>query len=283
MKKKAEQKMPTKEANDGQLAVPNKKQSTSIENGIYGRRWNTIHNRYFSDPKVAFPLIEVIKKAILTNHPQTVADLGGGTGFLLKELLTQQELSKTVRLVNVDTSPLQLSESRDHRITYIQTSINQITRNQLQPNKNGLMLIARSLLHYFGEAGLPPLLQHIRSQMKTGEIFIHQSACFQNVRDAECLNLLYKLMSTQKWFTTIDALKSMLAETGFHVYAICPATKIQLDSTDLTERYHLNPQQRTLIQNQIEQQYGKKPQVYTCSPDHFTAWLHYNIFSCKAI
>ncbi|PVX24389.1 MAG: hypothetical protein CW716_10190 [Candidatus Bathyarchaeum sp.] len=283
MKKKPEPKMHNKDTDDGQLAVPNKQQLASTENGIYGSRWKTIHNRYFSDPEVAFPLIEVIKKAVLTTRPQTIADLGGGTGFLLEELLKQPELSKTTRLVNVDRSPLQLSENRNHRIIHIQTSIDKITRNQLQPNENGLMLVSRSLLHYFGEADLTPLLKHIRSQMKTGEFFIHQSACFQNARDAACLNLLYKLMSTQKWFTTIDALKSILAETGFHVYAICPATKIQLDSADLTERYHLKPKQRTLIKKQIEQQYGQKPQVYTCSPDHFTAWLHYNIFSCKAI
>ena len=188
-----------------------------------------------------------------------------------------------MRLVNVDTSQVQLSETRDQRITYIQTSIDQITRKQLQPNKEDrLMLIARSLLHYFGETGLKPILQHIRRQLKTGEIFIHQSACFQNARDAECLNLLYKLMSTQKWYTTTDKLKSMLTDTGFHVCDIYPTTKLQLDSNDLTERYHLNPQQRTLIQKQIAKQYNQRPQVFTCTPDHFTAWLHYNIFSCKA-
>jgi hypothetical protein len=145
------------------------------------------------------------------------------------------------------------------------------------------MLISRSILHYFGEEGLKPLLQHIRRQLKTGEIFIHQTACFQDIRDAQCLNLLYKLMATEKWYTTVNNLKSILTEVGFHVYDICQSTKLQLDSTDLTERYHLNPHQITLIQKQIEQQYGQKPLVYICSPDHFTAWLHYNIFSCRAI
>jgi O-methyltransferase involved in polyketide biosynthesis len=212
-----------------------------------------------------------------------VADLGGGTGFILKELLKQQEFPKTIHLVNVDTSPLQLSEIKDHRIKFIKISINQITRKQLQPNKKGLMLISRSILHYFGEEGLKPLLQHIRSQLKTGEIFIHQTACFQDIRDAQCLNLLYKLMTTEKWYTTVNTLKSILTEVGFYVYDICQSPNLQLDSTDLTERYHLNPHQITLIQKQIEQQYGQKPLVYTCSPDHFKAWLHYNLFSCRAI
>ncbi len=186
-------------------------------------------------------------------------------------------------MINIDASPLQHSENRDQQIINIQTPIDQLTRKQLQPNKNGLMLIARSIVHYFGEADLKPILQHIRSILKSGEIFIHQSACFQNIRDAECLNKIYKLMGTQKWYTTIDTLKSILTDVGFEVYNICPASNLQLDSTDLTERYHLNPQQVTLIQKQIEQQYSQKPQIYTCSPDHFMAWLHYNIFSCKAI
>jgi len=145
------------------------------------------------------------------------------------------------------------------------------------------MLIARSILHYFGESNLKDLLHHIRSLLKNGEIFIHQTACFENIIDAECLNEIYKLMGTQKWYTTIDTLKSVLNNVGFQVYDICNASKLQLDSTDLTERYLLNPEQVTLIQKEIEQKYGQKPQIYTCSPNHFIAWLHYNIFSCKAI
>jgi hypothetical protein len=145
------------------------------------------------------------------------------------------------------------------------------------------MLIARSILHYFGEANFKPMLQHIRSLLKNGEIFIHQTACFQNIIDAQCLNEIYKLMGTKKWYTTIDALKFVLNEVGFQVYDICTASNLQLDSTELTERYQLNPEQVTLIQKQIEQKYDQKTQIYSCSPHHFTTWLHYNIFSCKAI
>ncbi|WGM88750.1 MAG: hypothetical protein NUK63_07460 [Candidatus Bathyarchaeum tardum] len=212
-----------------------------------------------------------------------VADLGGGTSFILKQLLNQQEVPESIKLVNVDTSPLQLSEIRDHRIKHIQTSIEQITREQLQPNENRLMLISRSILHYFGAKGLKPVLQHIRNQLKTGEIFIHQSACFQNQRDAKCLNLLYNLMGTQKWYTTTNDLKSILIQVGFHVYSICQAAELQLNSTELTERYGLSPYQIQEIQKQISQQFRQKSSVYTCSMEHFTAWLHYNIFSCIAI
>ena len=212
-----------------------------------------------------------------------MVDLGGGTGFILKQLLKQQHFPKRIRLVNVDTSPLQHSENRDKPIINIQTSIDRLTRKQLQPNKNGLMLIARSILHYFGEENLKHILQHIRSILKNGEIFIHQTACFQNIIDAQCLNEIYKLMGTQKWYTTIDSLKSVMDDVGFQVYDIRNASNLQLDSKDLMERYQLNPEQVTAIQKQIEQKYGQKTQIYTCAPHHFTAWLHYNIFSCKAI
>jgi len=282
MRSGAKRGIDTKDANDGWVAVSNKEQSVSKENGIYGSRWNTIHNGYFSDSKVAFPLIEVIKRAIKANHPNVVADLGGGTGFILKELLKHQELSN-MRLVNVDISPLQLSECVDDRISYLQASVDQITRSQFQTNENGLLIIARSLLHYFGYSGLRPLLRHIRRQLMKGEIFVHQSACFENVKDAECLNLVYKLMSTPKWYSTVDNLKSMLNDAGFSVYDVCPAVKLQLESNDLSERYQLNSQQKILIQKEIERLYGQKSEVFISSTDHFTIWLHYFIFTCKAI
>ncbi len=272
----------TEGTNDGLVAVSNGEQTVSKERGIYGSRFNTIHNGYFSDPKVAFPLIEVIKRAIEANRPNVVVDLGGGTGFMLKELLKHQVLSN-IRLVNVDISPLQLSECVDNHIMYLQASVDQINRSQFQTNGNGLMMIARSLLHYFDYSGLRPLLRHIRRQLMKGEIFVHQSACFEKVEDAECLNLVYKLMSTPKWYCTVDNLKSMLNDAGFSVCEICPAVKLQLESNDLSERYQLNPQQIILIRKEIERLYGQKSELFISSTDHFTVWLHYFIFTCKAI
>jgi hypothetical protein len=272
----------TEDANDGLAVASNEEQTVSKENCIHGSRWNTIHSGYFSDPKVAFPLIEVIKRTIEANHPNVIVDLGGGTGFILKELLKHHELSN-IRLINVDISPSQLSECVDNRIIHLQASVDQINRSQFQASENGLLMIARSLLHYFGNSGLRPLLRHIRRQLTKGEIFVHQSACFEKVEDAECLNLVYKLMSTPKWYSTIDKLKSMLNEAGFSVCDVCPAVKLQLESNDLSERYQLSPQQIILIRKEIERLYGQKSELFISSTDHFTLWLHYSIFTCKAI
>jgi hypothetical protein len=52
-----------------------------------GARKETIHGSYFSDPEAARPLVKAILQAIDLSHPNVVADLGGGTGFILKELL----------------------------------------------------------------------------------------------------------------------------------------------------------------------------------------------------
>lgn len=271
-----------KNKNDEQIADNLKKQAVPKEECIYGNRWNTIHNNYFSDPKVASPLIEVIKNAIKTNQPHVIADLGGGTGFILKELSKQKEISS--RLVNVDSSPLQLSECIDERIINLQASVDKISRSQiLQTNEDELMIIARSILHYFGYSGLRPLLRHIRSQLMEGEIFVHQSACFEDAKDAECLNLVYKLMSTTKWYATIDNLKAILSDTGFRICDICPTFKLRLESRDLAERYKLSSQQKNLIRKEIEQRYGQKHELFTSSIDDFTVWLHYYVFTCKAI
>lgn len=257
------------------------KQPVSKESCIYGRRWNSIHDGYFSDSKVAFPLVEAVRRAANKYRPEVVADFGGGTGFVLKELLKHKEFSN-VRLVNVDSSCLQLSECSDNRIVFLEGSVDKVDRSQLVANGKGLLIVARSLLHYFGDSGLMPFLGHVRSQLKKGEVFVHQSACFENAEDAECLNHVYGRMGTQKWYTSVDNLKAALNESGFSVVNVCPAAKIRLDSSDLAERYQLDVKKKQLIQKELEQCYSQKPEVFTSSNGSFTVWLHYYIFTCKA-
>ena len=258
------------------------KQSIYREEGIHGARWRTLHDGYFSNPEVAFPLLDVIEKVIDISHPAVIADMGGGTGFILGELLRRLNLPG-VRLANVDISQKQLSTCNDKRISLVQASASQFKRQQLQVEDGELLLIARSLLHYFGQSEIGHLLRHIRYQLIEGEFFIHQSACFQRSEDAECLNSIYHLMGTDKWYGTIYEMEVLLKDERWEICSTGPAPKIHLSSQDLSERYGLDPQEIELVQNEVESLYGQKPDVFIRNDAGFDAWLHYCIFVCKAI
>jgi hypothetical protein len=104
-------------------------QSISKEMRVHGLRFTSIFDGYFSDPEVARPLVETVHRVIDATHPQVLADLGGGTGFILEELLRHG--LQGVRLVNVDASPKQLAACTDGRIVPLPASIDQVTRREL--------------------------------------------------------------------------------------------------------------------------------------------------------
>jgi SAM-dependent methyltransferase len=249
---------------------------------IHGRRWETIHGGYFSDPETARPLVEAILQAIDQSHPNAIADLGGGTGIILKELLERRALPG-VRLVNVDISPLQLQECQDERITPLQASVAEVTRQDLAAGDGCLLLVARAILHYFSRPEQRQLLGHLRAQLREGELFVHHTSCFQDGKDAQCLSLLYERMGSQKWYGSLTEMEELLKEEGWSISQVWPAPKIPLDSKDLAERYSLSPQQITSIREEIDEKCGQKPAVFTFTEDGFRAWLHAFVFSCKAV
>ena len=104
-------------------------QSVLRESGVHGQRWAEVFDGYFSDADVAGPLLDAVEKAIDVGKPDVLADLGGGTGFLLAQLL-RRGLQK-VRLVDVDLSEKQLSVCANGGIVKLQSPLNQVTRRQL--------------------------------------------------------------------------------------------------------------------------------------------------------
>jgi hypothetical protein len=66
-----------------------------------GARTETIHGSYFSDQGFRPAAGRGHLPRHRPTHPSVVADLGGGTGFILKELLRRRAMPG-VRLVNVD-------------------------------------------------------------------------------------------------------------------------------------------------------------------------------------
>ncbi|MFH0797630.1 MAG: class I SAM-dependent methyltransferase [Candidatus Omnitrophota bacterium] len=252
------------------------------EKGVYGKCWNDIHDGYFADSGIARPLIEKIEQAIAEFTPSFVADLGGGTGFILKELLQCSDYAGT-KFVNIDLSAKQVRKYHDSRITSLVTSVIEVKREQIGAKKERLMLIMRSVLHYFGRTGISPFLKHIRGLLEPGETFIHQTACFERKRDAECLNLLYKLMRTDKWYPTKKELKTALEEEYLTVQNICLAPRLCLKPEDLAKRYRLTRRDVINIRREVSRSFGEIPNVFALTEDGFIAYLHYQIFTCLAV
>lgn len=255
--------------------------SVRKEMGVHGQRWASIFDGYFSDPEAARPLVEAVERAIEASRPAVAADLGGGTGFVLEELLRRG--LKGVRLVNVEVSEKQLAACEDRRIHPLRISVDRVVRCQLLADDERLLLMARSMLHYFGDAGLAPLLRHLQSQLRPGEIFVHQSACYQLQKDADLMNHLYQRMETRKWFFTEKKLKERLKHADFLVREAIPAPRLEMRSLDLGERYGLGPEQRISLGREIERLYDPNPEIFVCCKDGFIAWLHFCIFTCEAV
>lgn len=256
-------------------------QSVSRELGVHGTRWAGIFKGYFSDAAVARPLLEAVEKAIVASRPDVMADLGGGTGFLLAELLRRG--LRSIRPVVVDLSEKQLAACTDGRIAKLQASLDKVERRQLLAGGEMLLLMSRSTLHYFGLYGIDPLLKHLRDQLLPGELFVHQSACFALQRDADLINHLYERMDTGKWFFTKDELVTRLEKAGFVVRAAALAPSLEMSSADLGERYGLGPVQMAAIGREIEELFGNDLEVFAREKNEFMATLCYCISTCEAV
>jgi SAM-dependent methyltransferase len=257
--------------------------SISKEIGVHGQRFASIFDGYFSSPEVAWPLVEAVLMAADATHPQVIADLGGGTGFVLEELLRGG--LQGVRLVNVEASPKQLAACTDRRIIPLQLSVDRVTRKDLQADgaDTKLLLIARSVLHYFGRYGLGPLLSHIRGQLRPGEFFIHHSGAFSRQQDADVINHLYARMDSEKWFFTVDELKLRIEKAGFRVHEATSAPGLGMSSADLSERYGFGREKVASIAQEIEQIYGHNPDIFVYNGREFKAYLQASVFICEAV
>lgn len=251
------------------------------EIGIHGDRWERLHQGYFSNPVVSGLLIREIIAAVEESVPTVLVDLGGGTGYLLSELM-KQKIAPEIRLINLDLSLHQLSRTGPDRITTIRESLSEFKRVQLASNADRVLFIMRSALHYFGESGLPTVLRHLRAQMKAGEYFIHQTACFTSQRAADCLNTIYAGMGTIKWYPVVEALIPILEATGWNINHVTNAPRLRLASDELKERYQLSDNTVRKIRKRIMRDFGEIDGVREATPDGFIAYLSYRIFRCRA-
>lgn len=252
------------------------------EASIYGVEWNAVHDGYFSDPAVAAPLIREIRNAIPVSKPDVIIDLGGGTGFLLKELIRSNAVS-AIQLVNLDISPKQLAIAANGHVRTVQRSLTDFVRADAGDPSQRILFIMRSVLHYYGRKGLAPVLQHLRGQMRSGEMFVHQTACSDQQADVDCMNLLYEGMETGKWYPAASQLVQTLEKSGWSVNSISPAPALRVTSRDLGKRYGVSANRLDVIRSEIIQRFGEKSGVFEITPDGFRAFLHYKLFTCIAV
>ncbi len=251
------------------------------EESVHGEQWGELHGGYFSDPVIALPFVEKVKELLMGESADVVVDLGGGTGFLLSQL-AGKGLCEGLAMVNLDGSDVQLASAREAGITCFRALVTDFRRGDVGPKDKRFLFMMRSVLHYFGEAGLLPALLHLHSQAREGEIFVHQTASFEDKRDAACLNALYRHMHSDKWYPTVSELKSSMTKAGWHVADVSPAPPLLLTSDDLARRYALQMDDVMRTRNVMVKEFGEQTKVFGVLPNGFWAKLHYRIYTCVA-
>jgi hypothetical protein len=256
---------------------------TANEQRLYGKTWDTVHGGYFADPAIASPLVEAILDAASVARPTVLADLGGGTGFILEMLGDEMDWSPAPALLCVDTAKEQLDCCPDP-ISALECSVEDVERGMLCEPGGKLMVCMRSVLHYFGEDMLKPDLGRFRSMLERGEYLVHQTICFWSEREQAVANLLYDRMDTGKWYPTVRLLVDILKEEGFKLTDIRPAAPIPLTSAELEKRYGISHEAMLEIGREMERSCGGGlSEVYHGSRDGFTAYLDYMVMTCVAV
>lgn len=256
---------------------------------VFGKLWDSIHGGYFSNKEVADHMVSaVISRINPLSPPAAIADLGGGTGFILKELAARLNNLPIlpihqIRLINIDTSTSQLSESAAGQICTIHCPVEGVARVTLLPENGSLLFIMRFVLHYFGSGGIGNALLHIRRQMRPGECFIHQTVCFEAAAHAALLNELYHSVGLDKWFPSAHELSGILSASGFTQTLIKDMPALPVTSRDFAERYDINDKTLLEIGQNISTRYGDVPGVFESNGRDFTFYLHCRIFISEAV
>ena len=256
-------------------------ESFGPEQAVHGSTWGRMHGGYFSDPEVARPLVEAVREIWAEARPDRIVDLGGGTGFLLARL-RESGAGAGSELVVLDGSDPQLAEAAKSGVECVRGSVGAFRRAAVAPAGARVLWLMRSVLHYAGETGLDPLLRHLRAQAATGEFWVHQTACFERAEDAACLNALYRLLRTGKWYPTVAELRQRLAAQGWTVMEERPAPTLVLDSDGLGLRYATDAAGLHAIGKTLSAEFGEPNDVFRFTPTGFQADLRYRTFICRA-
>ncbi len=211
-----------------------------------------------------------------------VVDLGGGAGFVLSEL-AKRDLGCTPRLIDVDASPDQLTAAKARGLECLNVPAEKFTRDMALNNGGGrLMLIMRSVLHYYKAADHLPFLRHVRCQLQEKELFLHQTLAFASHQETAAINTLYALMRTTKAFFTPAEIAAMLARGGFVTPKPRAVHYVPVPSNELASRYQLTPSEIRAIIDRVGALPGTKKVFTVTGADAFRMFLKYYLFKCTA-
>ncbi len=256
--------------------------SVAREFRVHGAEWARQNQGYFSDPAIAGPFLEMVEAAAQHHQPDVIVDLGGGTGFILQNLIRRGRLAPTVRLVNLDLSAAQLAQIHEPRIRALKGSFLELARSAVAGEAERLMLITRSTLHYAGLAGQRPVLAHIRAQLRPGECFIQQTACESDPEAALRVDEMLERMHSDKWLPPLKVLLSLMEQTGFRINRMADAPPIVMSERMLGERYQIAPEEMARIREALQARYADLPGLQL-GPDGFLLRMPYKIMECVAV
>jgi SAM-dependent methyltransferase len=251
------------------------------ERGIHGEAWRSVHGSFFSDPGVAKPFLDEIVASFEVRRPDTIADIGGGTGFVLRQL-SEIVPPGFARLVNVDASQEQLEACHEENLRKVCLSVLELDRGQMI-DEGSLTLISRSVLHYFGRDGQQEFLGKLRTLLRRGEIFVHQPACFATPERTACMNDVYRLMGLSKMYYAPRDLDEMHDQAGFEILRSIPGPAMDMRSEDLTVRYHLEEGQIEEIISVVHDYGLDRDGTFEVGPGRFRTAFTYRILTLKAV
>ncbi|MEI6810272.1 MAG: class I SAM-dependent methyltransferase [bacterium] len=249
------------------------------ETAVHGEAWHSIHGGYFSDPVVAAPLVSKVAALAAESRAERIIDLGGGNGYMLGQLKAAG-IGAGVKLINLESSEPQILAAARACFDCIRGSVDAFSRSDFGAEDTRHLFTMRSVLHYFGKEGLLPVIRHVRRQTRPGEFWVHQTASFQRVADAGCLNTIYSMMKTSKWYPTTGVMKNYLVNEGWNVLEVLPCEPLPLTSASLAMRYGLSVNDVADIREQLAADVQVPDNVLTFTDNTFCAYLHYWLYVC---
>ena len=181
-----------------------------------GDRWYNDHIDYFSDPDVARPYIGAIIDIMVSQRPNVLADIGGGSGSITSQL-AERDAWKKVRFMNLDLSYENGHISRGEGPFSSCGYRAELKREELVEEGQRLMMINRSPLQTLGVDNQRPFISRIRRLMRPGEAIVMQVSCFDSEEAKDCMNTIQSLMGTGDWYPTRSLVESMMNASDWEV------------------------------------------------------------------